>query len=310
MYRGRSRCKAHKLETMKIAIRLLVIVPVAFAVGFLGAAFALSRLNAETRPEEQTPDKFIQDVVVLTNAQRAVHALPPLKLQHDLKEAAIWLARDMAEKSYLAHTDSSGRDFASRVQNFGYADASDLAENLARGVASPEMVLKEWMKSEQHQANVLNPNVREIGIGYAGSGRGVGQDYWVADFGSRLTAYPVVINNEAIRTISPEVDLYIYGCPAQGLKTKTMQNRRSERPCQWQMRLSNNGQTWTAWESYRSTRRWTLMPGTGMRQVFVELRGDGRLYKAKDTIELTPETGTAGAMTEPRKPLRVTRFLP
>lgn len=292
---------------MKIAMRLLMIVPIAFAVGFLGAAFALSRLNPDPPHEERTPDQFIHEVVALTNGHRAAHVLPPLKLQHDLKEAAIWLARDMAEKGYLAHTDSIGRDFASRVQNFGYTDASELAENVARGTASPQGVLKQWMKSESHQENILNPNVREIGIGYAGNAKASGDSYWVADFGSRVTAYPIIINSEAVRTTSPEVELYIYGCPNQGGKPKTAQKQRSERSCQWQMRLSNNGQTWTAWESYQPTRRWTLMPGTGMRQVFVELRGEGRLYRAKDTIELTPET--AAVMTEPRKALSVMSLL-
>jgi hypothetical protein len=45
--------------------------------------------------------------------------------------------------------------------------------------------------------------------------------------------------------------------------------------------------TWTAWESYAPRRMWTLTPGTGARQVVVELRVGSNTYRAKDTIELS-----------------------
>jgi hypothetical protein len=263
---------------MKSFLKLVGILSIAFAIGFVVAGFAFTRLNGDDPPPNETED-LLQQLAELTNAERVARGLSPLKLQNNLREAALWLARDMAEKSYLGHRDSGGRDMADRLEVFGYAEATALAENVAAGPATPRVAIDEWMKSDEHRTNILNPDLREIGVGYAETSGWQTRRYWVQDFGSRFGTYALVINKEAARTSDPRVELSISGCERTSSRTQA---------CPSHMRLSNNGMTWTAWESYTPRRMWTLTPGTGARQVVVELRVGSNTYRAKDTIELSP----------------------
>lgn len=62
-----------------------------------------------------------------------------------------------------------------------------------------------------------------------------------------------------------------------------------------QMRFSNNNVTWSAWETYATTKGWTLTPGNGVKTVYVQYR-DGLLNVSatySDTITLaTSDTGS------------------
>jgi cysteine-rich secretory family protein len=268
---------------MKAFLKPLGILSIAFAVGFMAAGFTFTRLNADGLPPNETEDP-LQQLAELTNAERVARGLSPLKLQNNLREAAVWLARDMAEHSYLGHRDSGGRDMSTRLEGFGYANASAVAENVAVGPTTSREALDQWMKSDEHRSNILSPALREIGVGYAETTGWQSRRYWVQDFGSRFRTYAIVINKEAARTSDPRVELSISGCDKMKSATHA---------CPSHMRLSNNGMTWTAWEGYAPRRMWTLTPGTGGRQVVVELRVGSDTYRAKDTIELSPPTPAA-----------------
>jgi hypothetical protein len=295
---------------------MLYVSGLAFTVGFFGVWLLMSKQSAiGTMQEEQQIEAFIQEVIELTNGERKARDLPPLKLQNNLRVAAMWLAEDMAEKNYVSHTDSLGRSLSERLSEFGYMHVSDAAENIARGAAVPRKVVDGWMKNEQHRANILNPRVWEFGVGYASRGRSPTR-YWVQTFGHRFDTYPIVINNEAARTMNTAVDLYIYGCrcPREGARP-TGEERVSARSGRAgdiapgvggydrdvEMRLSNNGIDWTSWEPYQSYRTWTLTPGTGTRQVHVELRTAGKIVKTKDIIMLAPaDTDATGRSAAPK----------
>ena len=139
----------------------------------------------DAAPVKAEPDLFGPQVVELTNRERQAKGLRPLKLQTTLREAAQWLADDMAKKSYLSHTDSLTRDFSTRLRDFGYENASVMAENIGLGAPDPAQAVANWMKSPGHRANILNPELTEIGVGYAYNARDPNRHYWVQDFGRR-----------------------------------------------------------------------------------------------------------------------------
>ncbi len=63
------------------------------------------------------------------------------------------------------------------------------------------------MNSPGHRANLLDPNSREIGLGYylrTSDGRG----YVAQDFGSDAVYPPVIIENEAITTLKARRSMY------------------------------------------------------------------------------------------------------
>ena len=54
------------------------------------------------------------------------------------------------------------------------------AENIAGGQPTPAAVVNSWMNSSGHRANILDGNLRKIGVGYARGGQY--GTYWVQLF--------------------------------------------------------------------------------------------------------------------------------
>jgi uncharacterized protein YkwD len=157
----------------KLSIFMVLALPL------LNAVLSLAALPVSVQPE------YVQQVVELTNRERQAKGLRPLKAQPTLQEAAQWLADDMAKNSYLSHTDSQGRDFSTRLRNFGYENFTVMAENVGMGARDPAKAVANWMKSPGHRANILNPELTEIGVGYAINEKDRNGHYWVQDFGRR-----------------------------------------------------------------------------------------------------------------------------
>jgi hypothetical protein len=128
---------------------------------------------------------FAQQVLDLTNAQRAQAGLSPLVLSAALASSAQAYAVEMATLGFFSHVAPDGSTLVQRDVSAGYSPWSYLEENIAAGQASPAEVVAAWMNSPEHRTNLLSPKVREIGIGYfdkAGSPYGT---YWVQEFGVR-----------------------------------------------------------------------------------------------------------------------------
>ncbi|MBX9765178.1 hypothetical protein K2X83_00890, partial [Patescibacteria group bacterium] len=105
-------------------------------------------------------------VVELTNIDRAQNELLSLKVNPVLERAAQLKANDMAAKGYFAHNSPEGLTpwhwFKAAGYNFVYA-----GENLAVRFYDSVDVVKAWMDSPGHRANILNSHFTEIGIGIA-----------------------------------------------------------------------------------------------------------------------------------------------
>lgn len=71
----------------------------------------------------------------------------------------------MALQDFFSHTGIDGSTMVQRIQTTGY-QFSSAAENIAAGYTTPEQVVAGWMESPGHRANILNPNLTEIGVGY------------------------------------------------------------------------------------------------------------------------------------------------
>jgi uncharacterized protein YkwD len=116
------------------------------------------------------------------NAARAAHHVRPLRVDSTLTSAARSHSRDMLAHGYFAHGA-----FQSRMLAF-HARGPIVGENLAWGVgslASPSAIVREWLASPEHRANLLRRGFVRIGIGESvGSFQGYGGATVVtADFG-------------------------------------------------------------------------------------------------------------------------------
>ena len=160
----------------------------------------------------QTPELFQAEVeaIHLLNLERRQAGLAPLRWNRELSSAARWFAQDAVEAmggAYCAHVDSLGRSPGQRMRAFGFIHLGAWAENVLCGYASPANTVRAWMQSPPHRQNVLNPAYREVGLGYYRNAAGHG--YVVLDLSSDADYAPVIINDEAPNTTSPQVKLYL-----------------------------------------------------------------------------------------------------
>ncbi|MFD8863228.1 CAP domain-containing protein [Streptomyces sp. NPDC059590] len=117
----------------------------------------------------------------LTNAERAAAGLPPLAADPDLTVAAQRHSEDMVARDFYSHTDPEGGQPWDRAAAAGCRHRG-IGENIACGQRTPAEVVRGWMNSPGHRANILKPEFSHIGIGYAtGSRAGT---YWTQLFGS------------------------------------------------------------------------------------------------------------------------------
>ena len=105
-----------------------------------------------------------QKVFDQTNIQRQENGLAPLQYNSVLSESATKKAQDMFANNYWAHTSPSGTTPWDFFKSVGYK-YSVAGENLARDFYDTESLIKAWMDSPTHRANMLNSKYQEIGIG-------------------------------------------------------------------------------------------------------------------------------------------------
>ena len=124
------------------------------------------------------------DMLARANAERATAGRPPLVLDSRLNEAAQQHAEDMLAHSYYNHRSPQGSRPADRVRQTGYT-AQIVGENIARGPLSVNEVMDNWLQSQDHRRNLLNPAYRDFGVGIAVGRNSVGYTVlWVQDFAS------------------------------------------------------------------------------------------------------------------------------
>ena len=132
-------------------------------------------------PPENNPalNEFEQRVVDLVNKERQAAGLAPLKVSVKLSEAARVKAADMRDNNYFSHNSPVYGSPFDMMRAFGI-NYTAAGENIAKGQQSPESVMRAWMNSSGHRANILNSGYDQIGVGFVTDGRGT--TYWVQQF--------------------------------------------------------------------------------------------------------------------------------
>lgn len=134
-------------------------------------------------------NNFVSWVLELVNQERRRAGLAPLTLNSQLTAAAQGHSQDMADHNFMAHNGSDGSSPFDRMKRAGYR-FSFAGENVAAGQSKPEDAIDSWMNetppNDGHRKNILSPNYREIGIGYAFREATQFKHYWTQDFGTPL----------------------------------------------------------------------------------------------------------------------------
>jgi uncharacterized protein YkwD len=118
-------------------------------------------------------------VLEITNQERAANGCGALVFDARLAKSARGHSEDMAAQDYFDHKSKDGRTFVDRIKAAGYPSPG--AENIAAGQQTPEAVMKGWMESPGHRANILNCGLKALGVGVGKGGKfGI---YWTQNFG-------------------------------------------------------------------------------------------------------------------------------
>ena len=122
-------------------------------------------------PTRRNMRKVRRAILCLHNQIRARHHLPLLRINRRLGRAAVGHSSSMVRQRYFDHTDPNGATFVQRIMRARYVRPNQgwsLGENIAWGtgrLSTPAGVMRAWMHSPGHRANILRRSYREVGIG-------------------------------------------------------------------------------------------------------------------------------------------------
>lgn len=128
-----------------------------------------SREEAVVANTAETTDEYRQKIIDLVNAERKNAGLSALEIDDKAMEYAQVRAQEITV-SYT-HTRPNGLKKP-------YDEIGAMNENIAGG-GTPETVMKAWMDSPGHRANILNKEAFAIGVGCYWNGTSF---YWAQEF--------------------------------------------------------------------------------------------------------------------------------
>lgn len=132
------------------------------------------------QPETEQPDtekSYAMQVIDLVNHERSKEGLAALKYDEASAKAAFVRAKE-SEISF-SHTRPNGTNFSTALTESG-ASFKGAGENIAYGQKTPEEVVKGWMNSPGHRANIMNEKFTKIGVGHYQNSKGI--NYWAQLF--------------------------------------------------------------------------------------------------------------------------------
>lgn len=120
-----------------------------------------------TSPQTKIIEANIEEIIDLTNMQRLLVNLKPLKENTKLNEAALIRANTIIQLNEWSHEEpKTGITYTQAIKQVNYWNVN-YGENLARDYYTSDQAVSAWMNSPKHKENILNPNFQEIGIGIA-----------------------------------------------------------------------------------------------------------------------------------------------
>ena len=170
------------------------LVLAVLAIGAPSAGAVTVCASADALPVKASSRTLGSAAVCLVNQERTRRGLRALRFNRRLSQAAAGHARDMVSRDYFSHDTAGGGSFVDRIVKAGYIAQNSfpsLGEDLAWGdgtLGTARSIVRSWMASPGHRANILSRKFRELGIGVAlgvpGGDAGLGGATYAIDFGS------------------------------------------------------------------------------------------------------------------------------
>jgi uncharacterized protein YkwD len=154
-------------------------------------------VSADAMPGQAAVEDVRAATLCLMNAERTARGLGRLQSEPLLGRVAAGYARQMVRGQFFDHTSPAGSTMLARIKATSYlrdVTSWSVGENLAWGtgtLATPRAMVRAWMQSAEHRANLLDRHFADVGIGVA-AGAPVALEpgelggTYVTDFGRRL----------------------------------------------------------------------------------------------------------------------------
>ncbi|KAG7375686.1 hypothetical protein PHYPSEUDO_015615 [Phytophthora pseudosyringae] len=171
------------LSITKVWLALLLVTDAASADGDVSG-----HLRHESRSLAATytyTSQYSAAMLTRVNEQRASQGLRALCMNTKLMAASKGHSTDMASNNFMSHTGSDGSTMSMRVSATGYK-WTRVAENVAAGQITVDAVMKSWMNSAGHRANILG-DYTMFGTAYAYSSGSTYKHYWTQNFAKSST---------------------------------------------------------------------------------------------------------------------------
>ena len=141
-------------------------------------------LLARAQINTVTYSAYANEVLRLVNIERANVGVAPLVLDEALCNAANMRAIEMDCTGVFGHKRPNDHSCFEVYDICNVEWWNACGENIAAGQATPEDVMKSWLGSAGHKANILSPEYTKMGLGYSNSGCGAGEYsyYWAQEF--------------------------------------------------------------------------------------------------------------------------------
>lgn len=191
--RPRSLTAARRVRVLAAVVLTAIAALMAIAPRARAGDSAPPCPGANVDITQAQPDQMRTAVLCLVNGQRTAHGLPQLTPSTKLDRSAQGWTDSMVDSDEFTH----GSAFMDRISATGF-DWTTVGENIATGYETPASVVRAWMRSPGHCANILDPAYREVGTGVSArriprASTALGT--WTQDFG-RLMGQPALSGND------------------------------------------------------------------------------------------------------------------
>ena len=151
--------------------RILTALVATAILGIAPASAAADCLDQDTEAAELSEFQLEASITCLINERRTDNGIGRVRDNARLRHAALNHSQSMVSQGFFSHDSPNGRSFVDRIESAGYMRGARswlVGENLVWGsgeLSTPANLVKAWMESPAHRANLLRGRFKEIGVG-------------------------------------------------------------------------------------------------------------------------------------------------
>lgn len=193
------------MQTFKVSIYIIIVT---LSLNNCGSHKVYTQSIMVSKPypapslDRNTQEKYLQAINKVRSTRRSCGkegsfpAVPALRWNDALYRAAYEHSNDMLQSKIFSHKGSGrqsdwtarvqnyhkGSNFKARIENNGYKQWKNIAENIEAGASTLEQVMQHWLNADAHCANIMNPDFTDVGMAHTYKKDSKWVHYWTQNF--------------------------------------------------------------------------------------------------------------------------------